>query len=67
MRQRNFQVYFEYKLNNRFVSICIVIDFQFSFIYCSRSPARLVDLSVILFVDKTQGQSCSDDMALFRL
>lgn len=32
-----------------------------------RSPARLVDLSVILFIDKNQGQSCSDDMALFRL
>lgn len=32
-----------------------------------RSPARLVDLTVILFIDKNQGQSCSDDMALFRL
>lgn len=26
-----------------------------------------MDLTVILFVDKNQGQSCSDDMALFRL
>ncbi|XP_059616193.1 brefeldin A-inhibited guanine nucleotide-exchange protein 3 [Phlebotomus argentipes] len=32
-----------------------------------KSPERLVDLAVILFPDKTQGQSCSDDMALFRL
>lgn len=32
-----------------------------------RCPARLVDLSVILFVDKNQGLGCSDDMALFRL
>lgn len=35
-------------------------------VHC-RCPARLVDLSVILFLDKSQGQSCSDDMALFRL
>ncbi|GAB0094105.1 brefeldin A-inhibited guanine nucleotide-exchange protein 3 [Sergentomyia squamirostris] len=32
-----------------------------------KSPERLVDLAVILYPDKTQGQSCSDDMALFRL
>lgn len=32
-----------------------------------KSPERIVDLSVILCPDKTQGQSCSDDMALFRL
>lgn len=32
-----------------------------------KSPERLIDLSVILYPDKNQGQSCSDDMALFRL
>lgn len=32
-----------------------------------KSPERLIDLAVILYPDKTQGQSCSDDMALFRL
>lgn len=32
-----------------------------------RSPARLVDLSVILYMDKNQGHNCGDDMALFRL
>lgn len=32
-----------------------------------KSPARLVDLSVILYLDRNQGQTCSDDMALFRL
>lgn len=32
-----------------------------------RSPARLVDLSVILYVDKNHGHNCGDDMALFRL
>ncbi|XP_055681936.1 brefeldin A-inhibited guanine nucleotide-exchange protein 3 isoform X2 [Lutzomyia longipalpis] len=32
-----------------------------------KSPERLVDLAVILYPDKSQGQSCSDDMALFRL
>lgn len=37
------------------------------FFCCYRSPERLVDLAVILYPDKIQGQSCSDDMALFRL
>lgn len=32
-----------------------------------KSPARLVDLAVILYVDKNSGQGCSDDMAMFRL
>lgn len=32
-----------------------------------KSPERLIDLSVILYVDKTTPQSCSDEMALFRL
>jgi brefeldin A-inhibited guanine nucleotide-exchange protein 3 len=32
-----------------------------------RSPQRLIDLSVILYPDKNQGQNCGDDMALFRL
>lgn len=32
-----------------------------------KSPERIVDLSVILFPDKSTGQTCSDDMALFRL
>lgn len=36
-------------------------------VFSFRSPARLVDLSVILFLDKNQSQGCSDDMALFRL
>lgn len=27
----------------------------------------MVDLSVIIYLDKNQGQNCSDDMALFRL
>ncbi|XP_037938605.1 brefeldin A-inhibited guanine nucleotide-exchange protein 3 [Teleopsis dalmanni] len=32
-----------------------------------KSPERLIDLAVILYVDKNTGQSCSDEMALFRL
>lgn len=47
-----------------FLSIQIINHIFFIF---HRSPARLVDLSVILLVDKNQGHNCSDDMALFRL
>lgn len=32
-----------------------------------KSPERIVDLSIILYPDKSTGQTCSDDMALFRL
>lgn len=41
--------------------ICIKLNAIF------RSPARLVDLSVILYMDKNHGHNCGDDMALFRL
>lgn len=46
-----------------------IIQFHFLFIntILRRSPALLVDLSVIIYLDKNQGQNCSDDMALFRL
>lgn len=65
--------------SNRIVAMCqgnfqvIGSNMVYSTFFCEhfflrfRSPARLVDLSVILYVDKNQGQSCSDDMALFRL
>ncbi|XP_017871876.1 PREDICTED: brefeldin A-inhibited guanine nucleotide-exchange protein 3 isoform X1 [Drosophila arizonae] len=32
-----------------------------------KSPERLIDLAVILYVDKNTAQGCSDEMALFRL
>lgn len=32
-----------------------------------KTPDRLIDLAVILYVDKSTGQGCSDEMALFRL
>ncbi|CAO1381482.1 unnamed protein product, partial [Diamesa tonsa] len=32
-----------------------------------KSPERLIDLAVILYYDKNQASSCSDDMELFRL
>ncbi|XP_055389685.1 brefeldin A-inhibited guanine nucleotide-exchange protein 3 [Condylostylus longicornis] len=32
-----------------------------------KSPERLVDLAVILYLDKNTSQGCSDEMALFRL